>query len=327
MSEYDLIRGFSQAFQRSPMQSNALFECDAELIRIGDQTWALTMDEFSPEEDLFTSDDPKALGRNLAVATLSDLIAAGATPAWFMHAVSLPKRADAAFVSGLSAGVSDVLSEADCSLCGGDIGCADTWRFCGFAMGPVEGNRPITRVMPIEPQALWVTGDLGDANLAALTGSPTPAFELRLSEAEFIRHLATACLDTSGGLFDALWMLQMVNPGLRLEIDLSRVPIAPGVDEAAYAAGFPPEAALLGGAGEYELLFALPASAPNEDISASCIGTVQPSSKPGLFVHRNGRLTKQMTQPPPCPRDTATVGEHIQQVMAMAGRLLGRADE
>lgn len=323
MSEYDLIRQFSQAFRQCPLQQNNVFECDSELIRIGDQLWALTMDEFTPEEDLFTSEDPEVLGANLAVATLSDLLAAGASPAWFMHAISLPKAADLAFISGLSLGINEVLSEAGCSLCGGDIGCADTWRFCGFAMGPVQGNRPLTRIMPCEPQTLWVTGTLGDANLAALSGLPTPRFELRLTEAEFIKRSATACIDTSGGLFDALWMLHTLNPGLQLEVDIDKLPIASGVREAAQAAGFPAEAALLGGAGEYELLFTMPASFDDQGIGALRIGAVQPGSEPGLYIYRSSNLINKMTEPPPCPRDAATVQDHIQDVMAMARRLFG----
>ncbi|MCE5197985.1 MAG: AIR synthase related protein [Armatimonadota bacterium] len=325
MSEYDIIRRFSEAFRRSPLQENGLFECDSELIRIGDQLWALTMDEFTPEEDLFTSDDPEALGANLAVATLSDLLAAGATPAWFMHSVSLPKAADSTFISGLSAGISSVLSEANCSLCGGDIGGADTWRFCGFAMGAVQENKPLTRIMPCEPQTLWITGTLGDANLAALSGSPTPRFELWLEEAEAIRRSATACIDTSGGFFDALWMLHSLNPHLRFEIDLDRLPIAPGVREAARAAGFPVEAALLGGAGEYELLFALPAGLVNPGIDATYVGAVQPDSEPGIVIYRDGNQVNRVIQPPPCPRDAATIVDHIQEVMAMAHQLVSEA--
>jgi thiamine monophosphate kinase len=188
-------------------------------------------------------------------------------------------------------------------------------------MGPVQ--RPITRVIPSEPQTLWVTGDLGDANVAALSGSPTPRFELRLREAEFIRSSATACIDTSGGLFDALWMLHVLNPGMRLEVDIDKVPMAAGVTDAARSIGFPVEAALLGGAGEYELLFCLPASAVDPGICAACIGEVQPNSAPGLIVRRDGRFLN-VIESPPCARNVASVREHVQDVMLTAERLFGQ---
>ncbi len=324
MNEAEIIRCFASAFTRSPLQRNGLFECDAEIISIGDQLWALTMDEFTPDEDLFSSECPQTLGVNLAVATISDLLAAGATPAWFMHAVSLPKSVDNNFVAGLAEGISRVLREAGCQLCGGDIGCADTWRYCGHAMGPVPGNRPLTRILPIAHQRLWVTGQLGDANLAALTGSPTPSFELRLAESLAFRELATGCIDTSGGFFDALWTLHSLNPTLAFEIELDALPLASGLVEAVCELGFPTEAALLGGAGEYELLFAMPSELTLPEGVASCVGTIRPDDQAGIHLKREGTLLNVIDTPPPCPRDAATVAQHVQEVMQMAHRLFGK---
>jgi len=323
MSEYDTIRNIASAFARSPLQRNGIFECDAEIVEIGNQLWALTIDEFSPGEDLFTSDDPEALGANLATATISDLLAAGADPQWFMHAISLPRDCYPGFATGLASGISDVLARIGCSLCGGDLGQADTWRFCGFAMGPVRRSTPLTRVLPAEPQKLWVTGRLGDANLAAFTGSQTPSFELRSAEAVLIREIATACIDTSGGFMDSVWMLHQVSPKVRIEIDIARLPLDPALIELARAHGFPPEAALLGGAGEYELLFAAPESVDVPDHVATCVATAVSAAEPGVFIKRGGALISQMVDPPPCPREAATTRDHIDEVMAMAARLFG----
>jgi thiamine-monophosphate kinase len=321
MTEYDIIRSFSQNFKRSSEQQNGLFESDAELIKIGDQLWALTMDEFNPDEDLFTSENPEVLGANLAVATLSDLFASGADPVWYMHSVSFAKSVDSEFIEGLSKGISSVINEVGCSVCGGDMGCAVTWRYCGFAMGQVPNNRPLTRKIPTEPQSLWVTGSLGDANLAALIGSPTPCFELRFDESKAIRSMASACIDTSGGFFDSLWMLHELNPGMRMEIDLDYIPYASGLRETAASTGFPMEAALLGGAGEYELLFSVPEGTQIPLDCVTCVGHVRPDMDSGVYLLRNGRHAFHMTEPPPCPRDAETVEEHISDVMHMAHKL------
>ena len=342
MNEYDLIRVFAEEFMRSGRFRNELFMCDAELVWIGDQLWALTIDEFSPEEDLFTSDDPEALGANLATATLSDLLAAGADPQFFMHAVSLPKDVSAAFVTGLASGIKSVLEMADCALCGGDMGSAETWRFCGFAMGPVPDNRPLTHVLrgnkddpvsgtrlgqPPSLQTLWVTGELGDANLAVIEGEATPRFELRLEEAELIRRYGTACIDTSGGFMDAVWLLHTLNPGIHIEIDLEAVPLAAGIAEFAERSGVPGEAALLGGAGEYELLFTVPVTLAESTQSelacaaATRVGTVRPDAEPGVYICRDGKPVSVMTVPPPCPREAATVADHTRDVMHMALKL------
>jgi len=328
MNERDLILALAGKFPQSRLQRNEPFTCDAELVEIGDQLWGLTLDEFTPEEDLFASDDPEALGANLATATLSDLLAAGVTPTFFMHAMSLPRQADAGFVAALTDGIRSVLGQAACSLCGGDLGTADTWRFTGFAMGPVSDNGPLTRILPTQAQTLWVTGQLGDANLAALNGSPTPRFELRLAEAELIRRYATACIDTSGGFMEALWALHTVSPGIRLTIDCDVLPLASGVVDLDRASGVPAEAALLGGAGEYELLFATPDDltepARSELTSvATPVGAARPDVDPGVIICRSGQHVAAMSAPPPCPREAASVAEHVEDVMKMAPELFG----
>lgn len=329
MNEYDTIRAIASRFPRSRDQLNQLFECDAELIRLGDQVWGLTMDEFSPEEDLFTAEAPVVLGANLTVATLSDLLAAGVAPRFFLHALSLPCDVSPVFVEGLVEGIRSVLDQAGCALCGGDLGTADTWRYCGFAMGPVASARPLTHRLPAEPQTLWVTGELGDANLAALRQGPTPSFELRLKEAEIVREHATACIDTSGGLMDAVWILHAMSPGLRIDLHADRVPLARGIREATAAAGIPAEAALLGGAGEYELLFATPrdmddgAVAALQGLGVTPIADVTAGGEGGVYICRRGRAVAAMTAPPPCPRSAASEAAYLQAVARTAVALFG----
>lgn len=322
--EYSLIALIASRFPRSPLQRNAVFSSDAEVLELGGRPWCLTMDEFSPEEDLF-SGKPEALGCNLAVATLSDLLACGAEPKFFMQALALPERGAARFADGLSAGLSKVLAAAGCSLCGGDLGRAPAWRFTGFAMGPAA-DRPVGRDLPRGDYELWVTGSLGDANLAALRGLPTPRFELRLRESRALRSRAAACIDTSGGLADALWALRRRNPHFRFELDLAAVPFAPGVQNYAVTAGLPPGAFLLGGAGEYELLFALPAGlrgAALKRAAAGCtrVGRASRRGSPGVYFLLPGGSASQLKAPPPCPRSCGGREEYLRRVLALAARL------
>ncbi len=327
MREHDLIKNIAASFFRSDRQKNALFECDSEILQIGESLWGLSMDEFCPEEDLFTSENPVRLGKNLTVATLSDLLAAGAEPQFFMHSVSLPVNVERQFVDGLMEGIRTILDRLNCAMCGGDVGTANPWRYCGFGMGPIRSPKPLTHRLPREPQTLWITGTLGDANLAALQNTPTPEFELRNKEADVIRSCASACIDTSGGLLDALWLFHEQNPALRFDLRLDDVPIAAGVVQAAKAMGFPIESALLGGAGEYELLFTVPeASVPVltgtlHSIGATCIGSTRQDAKPGIHLYRNDGLQRMMVEPPPCPRAVANTQEHIKEVLTMARQL------
>lgn len=329
MTEHELIGRLVAGLPRHPAQRNETFTCDAELLEIGGRTWAVTVDDFSPAEDLFTDDDPELLGANLATATLSDLLACGADPTFLLAALSLPPDVGADFVDGLRAGVASVLSETGCCLAGGDLGSGETWRFCGVGLGPIAGERALTRVIPPAPHSLWVTGWLGDANLAALLGTPTPRFEVRWREARVVRAVASACIDTSGGLLDALWCLASVSPGMGLEVDLERVPLAAGLAELHRVRGIPLSAALVAGAGEYELLFAVPSDVPESArhelraLGATSIGTASPSAAPGLTVCRAGSTPRSVAEPPPCARAAGEVAEHIRQVIAYARDLEG----
>lgn len=321
MKEYDLIKHMVKGFKKSPYQHNKPFECDAELVNIDGKIWAMSIDDFSPDEDFFTSEDPSLLGSNLVTATLSDLFAAGAEPRFFLQNVSLPKSATESFTTGLMDGVRTTLEQADCALCGGDFGTAKTWRYSGFALGPVKSEKPLTRCIPEKEHTLWVTGTLGDANLAAFQDNATPRFELRLKEAEVIRKYATACIDTSGGLMDAVWLIHEQSENMRLNIDIRKVPFSNGIIAASIYADFPPEAALIGGAGEYELLFTVPAGIADKElarIGATAIGNAIPGQPAKVeLICMNGK-TKTMHKAPPCPREAPDTETYIKNVIKTA---------
>jgi thiamine-monophosphate kinase len=322
MNEYELIRQIASKFPRREGVDAGLFGCDAELVSIGQETWGLTIDEFTQEEDRFTMNDPASLGRNLATATLSDLLAAGVAPRFFLSSLSLPRMVDRGFVDGLTSGLAAVLAEAGCVHCGGDLGTADPWRFTGFAMGRLVGPQPLTRHVPTDPQVLCVTGFLGDLNLAAFLGAPTPAIELRLRESALICKVGTACIDTSGGFLDAVWLLHEQSPGLQFTVDVEAVPVADAARHFAGHAGIPMEALLLGGAGEYELLFTapvdrLPAVRPElTALGITVVGEVTTGQED--VVLRSGGRERRLAGPPPCPREAVSAEEHARAVIQMA---------
>ena len=208
MREEKLIAGILSNFKRSEDQKNEPFCCDAEIVSIAGKDWGITIDEFSADEDMFGAMQPFWLGHNLATAVLSDLFACGAKPQFFLHSLVLGENTDANFIDEMVKGISSVLDSAGCCLLGGDTGCGRDWRYTGVAMGPVSGENYLSRVLPLDEQAIWVTGSIGDANFSAFKQSPAPKFELRLDEARYIGKHATSCIDTSGGFADSLWILK-----------------------------------------------------------------------------------------------------------------------
>ncbi len=284
MNEYALIRAlFSNV--------SDLFKSDAQLIQVAGQTWGITCDSFSLEEDLFTADNPRILGQNLVTATLADLIATGCKPAFYEHTLTLPQTASETWARELSAGISAALDCAGCKLVGGDMGQAEKFAYTGVALGPQ--TRPVSRVMPLEPQNLYVSGPLGDVNESVLKRLPTPLFEPRVLPA-----CALASIDTSSGFMDALWQLHEINPQLKLEV------FNPPVKDVRY---------LFGAAGEYELLFT--AKDPVEN--GVCIGRVTPGQ---AGVYLNG---KEIKTPPPDPRAFGALPDYIKAVEQQVYELFG----
>ena len=319
MRESDLIRAMWEHFPRSLKQQNRLFHTDAEIVTIGDMRWAITMDEFSDEEDGFGPLDTPTLGHNLVAAVVSDLVAVGATPQFFMHSLTLPPGTES--IETFCSSISETLQQVGAFLIGGDIGQAPAWRYTGVALGPVLASRPLTREIPVVEQDLWVTGKLGAANLAMFEGRPTPRLTLHTTGVQrFLSRHATACIDTSGGLVDALWCMHEMSPGIRLEVDLSAIPYDPAVVDHAASRDLPLPAFLFGGAGEYELLFTAPADLACE-IDATRIGRVLPHEEDGIWLVQGDR-SMPLSEAPPCPREHADRDDYIRAVLVSVEKAL-----
>lgn len=315
MHETELVRRLAAAFRRSPDQRNALSTCDAEIVALGGRLWGITTDSFSPDEDCFGNGNPERIGRNIAVATLSDLLAAGCQPQFYLHCLDVPQDGED-FACRLSRGVAEILDASGAFMLGGDLGSGPVWRCAATALGPVAGPGPLTRILPQRGQALYVTGTLGDANAAALQNLEPPEFELRIAVAEQIRRVASACIDTSDGLLSAVWQWQEANPGFRFDLDPAAMPYAPQAREAAIRFGFPLPAFLLGGAGEYELFFA---ADPGAEVPGTTrVGTVTPDSASGIFFGSSLRLCA-----PPDPRAFSDRPSYLSAILVQLTHLSG----
>lgn len=313
MHEIDAIQAIRGLFPTSPRQKNALFACDAELVELGSQLYGLSMDEFSAEEDFFPGSDPEALGRNLAVAVMADILAAGCLPEFYLHAIAEPPGSDG-FSLALCRGVAAVLKECGCFLLGGDLGRsahAGGWRYTGLALGrPIDARiGALTRILPPRAQAVWITGSVGDGNVCALSGV-MPAFEPRLAEARVMRGQVRACMDTSGGLAESFLMLRRLNPGHRFVVNPGMIPYAASAVSAAKAHGLPVEGFAFAGAGEYELLFTTDESAVLD--CATRIGTAVPAPEDAAGVFWGERpLPPEL----PDPRSFLDTRDYVRQLL------------
>ena len=213
---------------------------------------------------------PRDIGWKALAVNLSDLAAMGATPAWALLALTLP-RANAACVDGLADGFAQLAQEHAVALVGGDT---TRGPFCLSIVvhGFVPPGQALTRAGARAGDAVFVTGTLGGAAgglrlvqgrlpfdpadeahraLRARLDRPTPRVRAGLA----LRGHASACIDVSDGLLADLGHLCAAS-GVGAQIDPNALPV-PSALRGVFGSAAARELALSGG-DDYELCFTVP---------------------------------------------------------------------
>lgn len=295
MNEKELINLVASVMPKSDVQENSLYECDCEIVNLGDRKLLVNIDEFS-HEDYFREHDAYALGWNMALGSISDIYAAGGSPIFYLHSMVVCDSWDERYIRGMSKGISDVLKEAGVAFLGGDMGKSKCWRYTGTVLGNHDGE-PLKRSGAKEGEAIYITGEVGTGNLEAFLNlySDNPLiskaakglkllFKLRHNEAKLVKQYATACTDTSDGVYNGIKNICNMSktgfiirdlPYVKTGIILSKI------------ASVPKALMFLGECGEYELLFTVKESDETEFLDEAQkkgfkfyrIGTMCDSSK------------------------------------------------
>ncbi|MDR3159714.1 MAG: thiamine-phosphate kinase [Zoogloeaceae bacterium] len=267
LNEEPLIERLCRLMPRAPEQVNRVFEADAEILapsRLGNAHLLFSTDEFSAE-DCFLMQDAHALGRNIACAALSDLLACGGRPLYYAHSLTIDTRFDGAYLTRFYEGVAEMLAQAGAYFIGGDFGRARDWRCAVSVIGYAE--KPILRSGARAGDYLYITGPVGAGNLQAAlalhdlpeSSFSAPDFTLRIAALPDIAAHATSCIDTSDGLFNAACALARLSDcGFALE----NIPYLPSGKALAQRLGLPLSMLAFCECGEYELLFTSPAELP-----------------------------------------------------------------
>ena len=285
MQEQKLIEAFSRVHVTQP------FGADAEVVPFAGTNLLVSTDSFSEREDFLSGLEPEAMGRVMAYGAISDILACGAKPEFLVQAWNIDDSHGERFYERIAQGVQQVVSHYGAKVVGGDIGTAKEW--CWTATVFASCKTPVCRVASQRVDFdLHVTGFLGVANVAAFLGRPVPEPALR----DPVPENALFATDTSGGLFDALENFRRVNPGLWLELDAERA-VSPEI-----ARGLPPGVekgwSLVGGVGEYELLFAVPAGTPVADAVKIGRGGFAAQGECDFRIIYGGKIGRMSTPPP-----------------------------
>jgi thiamine-monophosphate kinase len=170
--------------------------------------------------------------KSLAV-NLSDLAAMGATPAWFLLSITLPKF-DEIWLSEFSASLKKTSSQYQIELIGGDT-CRGPLSITIQVSGLVDQNNYVNRKGAQLGDLILVTGELGNAALGLAylqqrvtlpatlietcleaLNRPNPRLELT----GFLRSYATAAIDLSDGLVgDLRHILDQSQKGATIRLD------------------------------------------------------------------------------------------------------------
>jgi thiamine-monophosphate kinase len=218
-----------------------------------------------------------AAGRKALAAALSDLAAMGAEPGEAYVSLGIPEDLNEADCLELLEGLAAGAVEWRTALAGGDVSRSPTLFIALTVVGYAPEAEDLVRREGARPgDVVAVTGELGGAAAgllllerdgvssavptargATLRGrqlEPRPRLEAGMALA---RSGASAMIDVSDGLGgDALHLASA--GGVRLEVELERLPVQEGVREIAAAAGIDWVELAAGGGEDYELLACLP---------------------------------------------------------------------
>ncbi|MFL5896814.1 MAG: thiamine-phosphate kinase [Thermoleophilaceae bacterium] len=215
------------------------------------------------------------IGHKALATALSDLAAMGAEPGEAYVALGLPADVGAEDVAELARAMEALAERTRTTIAGGDITRAPVLFLAVTVVGWLDDADPAVRRDGAQPgDRVGVTGTLGGAADLASERARRPEPQLELGRF-LARAGVTSMIDVSDGIAtDARHLAE--RSGVRIRVELERLPLADGVDDPAVAAS---------AGDDYELLFTAPADFDAPE-SVTWIGTVEDGS--GLELSRGG---------------------------------------
>ena len=299
MRELELIEALERRLAGAGGRVVRTLGDDAAVVRA--DRYAVTSVDAMVEGVHFRSDQltPEEIGHRALAAAASDLAAMGARPGEAYLVLGLPSGFEVEHAVAVVGGAGELADAVGITIAGGDVTRAPaltvSFTVVGWARDAGElvgrdGARPGDQVA--------VTGTLGaaGAGLALLEGRAGSGLDgqaaallrqryarpwPRLQEGrELAERGASAMIDLSDGLAtDAAHLAR--RSGLRLELRLSALPLAPGVAEVARELDVDPAAFAATAGEDYELCVCLPGRSPSQLSNMTWIGSVE-KGPPGV---------------------------------------------
>ena len=212
---------------------------------------------------------PDAIGHRALAVNLSDLAAMGATPRAVLLSLLLPDALEVAVVDGMVDGLLALAAEHHIAIIGGNVSRTPGPMVVDIsAIGSVKPRRIMTRTGARPGDGVYITGSVGDGSVglhslqAPRAPAPLVCQERYLRPQPRVRagmllgrnRAASACMDTSDGLADAVRQIADASH-VGIALDASALPIGDDVRRWHDAQGASALAAAISGGDDYELLF------------------------------------------------------------------------
>jgi thiamine-monophosphate kinase len=267
-AEMEMLKCIAEKFTRHPDQLNGLSEADAEIISFKHRTsdfLILKIDGLYEELQQGLYVDPYLIGWMSITVTISDIAAVGANPFGVLMALQLPDKLihDNKWYSLFQSGINDACAEYGVYILGGDTNNGSALSVTTSAAATIDNGKPMMRSGAQSGDLLYSSGKPGLGNAFAFSRffdkDPDVIYQpkARLKESKVIKKFASACIDTSDGLFPAISILSEINHiGFFLHQDTASF-INSDAKNICASAKLPFWIMLAGPHGDYELLFTI----------------------------------------------------------------------
>lgn len=217
---------------------------------------------------------PRDIGHRALAVNLSDLAAMGATPRLALLSMGLPGELPVAEFGEILQGMQALAAEHRTVVVGGNLSRTTGPLFLDVtAVGSIRPRRVLRRSTGRPGDVLYVSGLLGAAAAglaclrrgmsaesgpdveAAIQRFRAPAPRVRLGQLVGRTRSASACMDLSDGLGDAVSQIAAAS-GVAAQIDLEALPLHPALSMLGLSSDEVRRLALA--SDDYELLFAVP---------------------------------------------------------------------
>jgi thiamine-monophosphate kinase len=243
---------------------------DCAVVSVGGAAWLLTIDA-SIEGVHFSREtaSPEDIGWKAAATAASDVAAMGGTPRFMLITLACPKDTPVDLLEGINRGLAEAATACGALIAGGDVSHSPECIVIDVAaVGEVTEGRFVTRGGALPGDVIAVTGWPGRAaaGLAAL--------DMRIQAPELIRAqlhpeprfaagrwlarqaAVHAMIDVSDGLVQDAGHIA-ARSGCTIDINMAKLPVAAALEHLRGRLLQTPEALVLGGGEDYELLAAI----------------------------------------------------------------------